>query len=496
MSFSRRALVASFTALGAVWRLLLMQIYYGWEESDYGNLAMARGVLESGFRHYDMNHLPMFYGLSALVMAVVGDAVLATRIVAFGSGALTVALGVWLADRILGRRVAWFVGAFLVFQPELALYSASSLREPVYAAALLGALALLTRERLAAASLAAGVGFLTRMDALLAVGPALALHALGRRPRLGRLLLAVAPLAGVVIAWALYCQEVHGTWQFWSHSVSVNVETGGVEGETPAAERLLEGLGVSAALFFQVLPTRIGVFAWVGLIAGVVATPWMRHDLRRTLTVMTLGLLGFWLGIAFIAQHEPGHNLYWKWLHAPAPFLLLVGVAGAWRLLDRLGGVLGPTGVKVLAAAGLAQGLWAMGAETKRQLDLSAALYKPQLELAKWIEAEVPESTTLLVDNIPGCWLDRRAHKRTMWTWFDVPVPPEDDEAFAAWLRAEEVGYVLWFAEEWTQAPVIAPWLGEPGADETAVVIDGITLTPLWADDDYGWRFYRVEEGG
>ena len=492
MRISRPALVALFTVVGAAWRLLLMQIYYGWEESDYGNLAMARGVLESGFRHYDMNHLPMFYGLSALVMAVVGDAVLATRIVAFVSGALTVALGVWVADRILGRRVAWFVGAFLVFQPELALYSASSLREPVYAAALLGALALLTRERLAAASLAAGVGFLTRMDALLTVGPALALHALGRRPRAGRLLMGVAPLVGVVAAWSLYCLEVHGTWQFWGHSVSVNVETGGVEGQAPPLERLLAGLGVSAALFFQVLPGRIGVFAWLGLIVGIVTAPWLRHDLRRTLTVMALGLLGFWLGIALIAQHEPGHNLYWKWLHAPAPFLLLVGVAGAWRLLDKLGGVIGPTAVKVLAALGLLQGLWAMGAETKRQLEVSASLYKPQLELAQWIEAEVPESTTLLVDNIPGCWLDRRAHGRELWTWFDVPVPPADEAAFARWLRAEEVGYVLWFAEEWTQAPVIAPWLGAPAAAEEPVVIDGVTLTPLRVDDDYGWRFYRV----
>lgn len=489
MKLTRRGMVLGSSAAAAAWRLLLMGRYYGWEESDYGNLAMARGVLESGFRHYDMNHLPMYYGLSALVMALVGDAVLATRLVSLVSGVLTVGLGVWVADRILGRRVAWFAGCFLIFQPELALYSASSLREPVYAAALLGALVALSRERLAGASALAGVAFLTRMDALVAASPALVLHALGRRPRLGRLLRVLAPLAGAAAAWSLYCQEVHGTWQFWGHSVAINIETGGAEGGTPLGQRLLSGARISAALFFLVLPTRIGLLAWLGLLPGFAGLPWARHDMRRTLGMLGLGLLGFWLGVAFIAQHEPGHNLYWKWLYAPAPFLLLVGVHGAWRTLDRLRGPLGARTVAILAGLGLAQGLYAMGSETRRQLDRSAELYKPQLELAQWIEAEVEPGVGLLVDNIPGCWIERRANERRLWAWFDVPVPPGDEAAFAGWLRRERIGYVLWFAEDWTEAPRVAPWLA--GGEE--VILDGLVLTPLREDRAYGWIFYRVE---
>jgi hypothetical protein len=246
---------------------------------------------------------------------------------------------------------------------------------------------------------------------------------------------------------------------------------------------------VVAALFFQVLPSRIGWFAWLGLWAGLLTTPWLRHDVRRTLVLMTGGLLGFWLGIGFMAQHAPEHNLYWKWLHAPAAFLLLVGLAGAWRALDRLRGALGGGAVAALAAAGLLQGLWAMGVETRRQLEVSAENYKPQLELARWIEAEVPEDQALLVDNIPGCWIDRRQHERELWTWFDVPVPPADEQAFSAWLQEEQIAYVLWFQEEWTQAPVIAPWL----SSGEEVSLPGLRLVPLREDWTYGWVFYKVE---
>lgn len=131
MGRSRTLLVVSSVLAAALWRLWLMPRYWGWEESDYGNLMMTRGVLESGFTDYDMNHLPMYYALSAGVMALVGDAIAATHAVSLLAGVLTVALGVALADRLVGRGVAWAVGAVLIVQPELALYSASALREPV-----------------------------------------------------------------------------------------------------------------------------------------------------------------------------------------------------------------------------------------------------------------------------------------------------------------------------------------------------------------------------
>ena len=110
-------------ALG--YRLALSQVYFGWEESDYGNLAMIKGVVDHGFGQYDMNHLPMYYFLSAVVMSVVGDAQTAGLVVSMGSGVLTVVLGVMLAQQ-LALKGGHVEGLFGV-PTEPALYSSSTL---------------------------------------------------------------------------------------------------------------------------------------------------------------------------------------------------------------------------------------------------------------------------------------------------------------------------------------------------------------------------------
>jgi 4-amino-4-deoxy-L-arabinose transferase-like glycosyltransferase len=402
---SRWGLGARFTAFWAViagiWRLWLIPRYYGWEESDYGNLAMARGVLESGFTQFDMNHLPMYYALSAAVMGVVGDAVIATRIVAWAGGVAVVVLGGLIADRLFGARVAAVVGLALALQPELALYSASALREPCYAAFVMACLAALTRDRLLLASSFAGLAFLTRMDALLTLSPALLLHALGRGPRLPRVGMALLPLIFAALAWSTYCHEVFGTWAFWEHSVSVNIETGGAASPVGAAW-VVEGLKVDLALITGLIPSRVGFGLWLGGIVGLGLLPWTRHDPRRSLGVAALGLFGFWLGIALTAQHEPGHNLYWKWLYPVLPPMIILAVHGGFALLDRVSQALSPFVGRVLGALAILQGLWVMMGETDRQVKLSEALYKPQWEIALFIEGQAAPGDGLLVDNIPA----------------------------------------------------------------------------------------------
>lgn len=479
----RGLLLVGLVLLAALLRLALMGPYYGWEESDYGNLAMVRGVLESGFRHYDMSHLPLYYGVSAGVMAVTGDAVLAAVGVSFVCGLLTVALSVVLADRVGGQTLGWVVGLIVLVQPELALYSASSLREPLYAALVLGALLALTRERLAWASAMAGLAFLTRMDALLILGPVLLVHALGRRDRVLRVLRALGPLLLMAVAWSAYCWQVHGTWQFWAHATAVNLETGGQD------KGLLSGLGVVASLLFRTLPAHGGWALLLGFPLGLAAVPWRQHGPLRTLALAALLLLGFWLGVGFSAQHAHTHNLYWKWLYGVWPPFIVISVMGLATLAPRLRKIGGGPVVVLGLCLALGQGAWAMLTEMGRQVALSQRLYKPQLELARWMEQEVDPQAHLLVDNIPGVWLDRRSHERTLTSWFDVPVAHNDRAGMASWLKQEQVQYVLWFQEDWTQAPKIAPYLASPVVHDLGLV----RLVPLQQEPGYGWVFYRVD---
>ena len=145
--------------------------------------------------------------------------------------------------------------------------------------------------------------------------------------------------------------------------------------------------------------------------------------------------------------------------------------------------------VYAILLVGLA-GSWVMQLnETRRQLAVSERLYKPQLELAQRVEREIPESNPMILDNIPACWLGRRQHQRPLWTWMDIPVP-ESREELGQWMKREGITYALWFREEWTQAPVAAPWLADGGNQR----LGPVSLEELDREDEYGWIWYRVDD--
>jgi 4-amino-4-deoxy-L-arabinose transferase-like glycosyltransferase len=481
----RGSVVFWVVVVGAAWRLLLTSQYAGWEESDYGNLAMIRGVLDSGFRHYDMNHMPGYYALGAAALGLVGDAVVAARGVSLLGGLVALGLATAITRQLAGPRAAALAGLLLIFQPEFALYAASSLREPVYAAFVMGALLSLSRERLVLAGLLVGLGFLVRFDAALALAPALLVHALGRPGRTRRLVQVFAPLALIIGLWSLYCRIDHGTFLFWSHAVSVNVETGLGEEAQDTAEWILAGLRVSASLLGGLLPHRVGWGIWLAGIASVAWLPWRKHSLHRTLALAAGGMLGVWAGIGFVGQHDPVHNLYWKWLCPIIPVIVPLGVVGLLDVARLLPKRLGQAAAVVVTVQALGAGL----VETHRQWALSEAWYRPQLDLAQDIEARIPESVPLLLDNIPACWINRRHHERELTSWFDVPSVAGSEADFSRWLLEREVGHVLWFREEWTQAPLVAPFLAEGGEWRG----EGVRLVERSREDGYGWIWFEVE---
>ena len=476
--------------LAAAWRGWLGTHYAGWEESDYGNLAMIEGVRAGHFLHYDMNHMPGYYAAAAVVHAVVGDAVVAGRTVALVGGLGALAGSVWLAHRLGGALAAGLTAVWLILQPEFALYAASTLREPLYSLGLIGFVVGLVVRRPVWAGLLGALAFSVRFDALLILGAAAALHAWRDRRPLRTWLLAVAPIVIAAAGWSVYCRIDHGTFAFWSHAVAVNVETGlGAEAEQPM-DWVLAGVGVAGRLVGWLLPWRLGWGVWAAALGVAILTPWSRPGPVRTLAATAAMATGFWAAVGFVGQHDPQHNLYWKWMMPLVPLLVplgAVGWAGLWRRSGTRRG---------LVAAGLGLVVVQAGAshlrETHRQVALSQELYAPQVALGRWIEAEVPPDVPLLLDNIPACWVDRRPHDRTLVSWFDVPVAPGDVAGLGRWLDETGVPWVLWFREDWTQAPRIAPALAEGGV----VSAGAVELVERSREDSYGWILYEVRGPG
>ncbi len=487
---SMPALVAACAVVSGAWRLWLGTVYAGWEESDYGNLAMIQGVVAGHFLHYDMNHMPGYYGLAALVHVVVDDAVVAGRSVSWIGGVAALVAAMWLAARGGGRPAVLLTASALVAQPEFSLYAASSLREPVYAAGLMGFLVAWVYHRPWLAGLAGCLAFSVRFDAMLILPMVVALDSIGRRAPGKDALRALLPVFVAALLWSVYCRVEHGTFQFWAHSVAVNLETGLGEEATGPVEWGLAGAGVALRLLARLLPWRLGWGVWLAVWLTALLLDWRKPGLERSMLLLTAVSTAFWLSLGFVGQHAPEHNLYWKWMFPLVPLWgAVAGVGGARlvRLVAERGtwGRLAATGGVVLA---LGQAWVAHAQETERQVVRSHDLYAPQVAIARWVEAEIPDDRVLLVDNIPACWINRRAHRRTLESWFDVPVADGDADGLATWLEQKDVPWVLWFAEDWTRAPEIAPQLRRGGS----VPIGRLQLVERSREDEYGWILYEV----
>ena len=471
MDRSTKHIIVWFTVALLV-RLFFAETYYGWEESDYGNLAMVYGVWESGFTHYDMNHMPGYYFVSALIYGIVRDSTIAAIAVSVCSGMGSLYIVYRLAERWSSLKTAALVALGLLIQPEFALYASSSLREPLYTLYVLLAFQSLINHKYWQYGLWGALAFSVRFEAPLYLVPMMLFVDWTWKEK-GQ---ALSILIGAIGGWMLYCHQVYDTAIFWSHAASVNVETGLSAEATSGMERWQNGLSIVFGLLTKIATTHVGL----GIMVAWIATPFIWWDSKniRLCWMWSFLMTGVWLAIAFVAQHEVGHNLYWKWMYPLVPLWVLCAMLTLARAAPSWGVVLI-----------LLQALFAQGVETKRQWELSEGLYGPQVRLAQWMEANLDPSEPLLVDNVPACWLRRDASQYTLHSWFDVP-HFDEAEQLLEWAAQENVHWVLFFKEEWTQAPLKASFFLE---DRVQWRLSNGQIELVDQEEQYGWKWYRIQ---
>lgn len=468
--------------LAVGYRFWLWDIFAGWEESDYGNIAMIRGVYESGFRSYDMNHMPGYYGLAALVLFFCDDAVLAGKLASTIGGSLSL-LGISL---LMQRMVGWGAATLLVLvlslQPEFSLYSASALREPVYTMFLMGMIFFVLEKEWLLAGFCAAFAFGVRFEFPLVILPLIFL--MWFRYGFSSIASLSIPIIGAIFLWMLYCIEVYDTPAFWAHAASTNIDTGMGAEALGRWEWFSHGTSIVYELLFALLPNRVGWIIWFGWVVAA----WLVPKTSKVWLILALsyGLVGVWLLIAFIAQHEPNHNLYWKWLYPLIPVVSFCGIWGLWFVLVNQNFRIQVCAWVVI----IAMTNWGHIQEAQAQIQRAQILYAPQIQLAEYIEKHAPKERLLLVDNIPACWINRKVHDYRLISWFDIPVSQSNPTEFAAWLIKEDVWGVLWFREEWTMAPVKASFLSNGGT----WMQNGYRLKEISREDEYGWIFFVQEE--
>jgi hypothetical protein len=482
--------------VAAVWRGWRSTSYYGWEEGDYGNLMMVREVLDSRFTWFRTSHMPGWYAMGAAARAVLPFPRLAPLLLTLVFSVVNVGLAALVTRRLAGASAAWMAGLWLVFQPEMALYGASTLRSPVYTSLSFIGLSLLLAGARDRGFAAIALGFLTRMEGFFAFyAPSLWcwVRDLGRGWRSAAV--PVAVLGGVVLGWQAYITQVHGEGLFVLGPLGINLDDvaeASPEGEFQGTVWLGEGLSTAWVLATWLLPRKIG---WVWLLlaalgAGVVARGRAAPGSRSVL-VFTAFAFAFWLGEGFLSHHEPNHNLYWVWMMPVLPFLAVLGGVGWAALSARLRHrPVAPVAwcLVLLSAAPV------FARETAYQHGRSADWYRPQLDLSRWMEEELPAGTGVLVSSIPEVYLKRIDSPLEVHSWWLMPgwLDGSDKDGFGTYLAEQRIDYVLWFSEEWTDSNRIAPWLreGEP------VYAGPVAVSPVDREDGYGWILYVVSRRG
>ncbi len=483
-------------ALAAAWRLWLTGRYYGWEEGDYGNVMMVREVIDSRLTWFRTSHMPGWYVLSALIRLIWdaprGSALLLTMSLSCAN----VALAALVARKLVSTSASWLLGLWLVFQPEMALYGASTLRSPVFASiSFAGMAALLWGARDRGFGLIAGA-FLIRMEGFFSLFlPALWSWARDAGRGLRSLLLPAAILGGTLAGWQLYITVAQGEGLFITSVFQINLAPDVHGGELPKFDVgawLVQGIQSSWWLLTWTLPRKIGWTWWI-LAAGGGWAMWQGSSRPGGRTAVAFAAFGlaFWLGEGFVSHHEPNHNLYWVWLLHAVPFLGLLA-AGGWGWLERR---LPSPGLRAVAwAVVLISVVPSFMSETHYQASRASSWYRPQLELSTWLEEETPPGTGVLVSSIPEVWLKRQPSQLRVFSWWTLPehVQEMDPNEFGAWLAEERIDYVVWFAEEWTDSARVAPWM-VTGQNMTA---GPVGLTAVDREDGYGWILYLVTQHG
>ena len=476
------AIAALLGIVGGLHRLALSRRYWGHEEEDWGNLVLIRGVLDSGFGFVEMEHMPLYSWLAAAATLVTGDPRSGGLLVAILAGALTVALTAWIGARWLSPAAGAVAGLLIAFQPESALYSASTLRESTYTAAMLAAVALVGDRRVRLAAVALAVAFLTRFNPAFSLLPALGWMAWReRRVDVRRWALPAAALLAVTAGWAAFYRAEVGTWAFWGGVMERN--SGDAVGDLFPRERIAAVFGALGGLGARVLPGHVGPL--VVLLAPVgmaLAGRGRRPTAARWLAAAGLGTLGLLFLTALVSTYEWTHNLYWKWLTPSVPFLALFA-AHALAALPR----------KRLAALAALVLLTAPAyiVQTRSQVQRSAAWYGSQIELVRWVERAWPPGVAMITDAIPAWYLQATRSPLHVISWQDPDLPRDDSEAFGAFLADQHVVVVQWFAEDWVGASEVAPWLASGKAHAAGPHI----LVPVAREDGYGFIAYMVSHG-
>ena len=164
----REILIVSIIILLALFsRIYISSSFYYTSSDEYCNIWLARNTFNSGMKSYPDGFMWFYFFISALLLFILKDALLATTIVTIFFGTFLYLIVYLITKRIFGKNVALLSSFLLLVNPEFILVSSFPLREPVYTFFVFLSVLFALQQRVFLGAFSVALGFLTRMEGLL-----------------------------------------------------------------------------------------------------------------------------------------------------------------------------------------------------------------------------------------------------------------------------------------------------------------------------------------
>lgn len=458
VSLKKEILVLSIMLLAAVAvRIYISTIFYGQSSDEYCNISLISNTFVSGFKSYPNLFMWFYYFISALLLFIIPDGLIAAKVVSISFGISSMLIVYFLAKKIFNRRIAFLSLLLLLINPEFNLIGSVPLKEPVYTFFVILSLFLLVNRRIFAGAFIVGMSFLTRAEGLLIIMPAYLVSLLKTRKKS---LFKISLILIIFILFVLFMNIwVPKPFCYIKNTLDIHEE----EQIVSLKFQYISIMELIKRIFVTIVKTCWYVFDIIGpciifIVPGIYSALTIKdRDKVSKFFIYFIFYISFWL--AYIFWYGQLIYNFHRYLYALIPFAAILISAGFFKLYEhRKWRYL----IVTLFIVSVFSGYYTYYLDPGRQYIRISKDNKVLIEASRWIEKNIKQDWGhgLLIDGIPCFYMYRKSHKFRIvfWSQSHGMITPDDKESLGEFLDNCKIKYVIWQNDN-LPAERLAPYL-------------------------------------
>lgn len=463
-------------------RIYISAIFYCTSPDEFANIFLARNTFESGFKAYPRLFMWFYYFISALLIHIVKDAFLATKLVTIIFGTASIALVYVIARRIFDKKIALLSSFLLFVNPEFTMISSTPLREPVYTFFILLAMLLLINKHTIGGAISIGMSFLTRAEGLLIGMPTYIVNILFvvRRKRVIWTLFVILIFMLFILFMNLWLEK---PFVYLTQSLEHTGAVIGYAGNAPPLYKLFKANINMFRYLFGVIGLNI-VFFLIGIYFFIKDK--VDKNIKIIILTFFISHILFWLIYLYRFKLFPAD--YHRYLYPTIPFLVIFAAYG-FHKLEQISML-----KKIVISAlifNIVGGFIIYYFSNGRRYFNESHYNEWQVMASYWVEKNISQTTEnkILADGIPFFYLFH-AHNRYNLLKFETFITElgKEPEDLLSFISKNNIKYVIWTDED-RFCRKGAPYLGN--AKEIRSEIGALKPIKMWKAGKFSCLIYK-----